>query len=241
MNANELGRVTSVLVQHVAGTQNNPLNQDVYILDGFFENQWNTELYSGILNNLETIINKTQETSPAYSGIAKLQKAYAYSIITDLWGDVPYSQAAQGLKFEKPGFDKQEDIYQGNTALGITGLIDLAKSGLADLNKTSQTTPGADDLAYGGDISKWKRMGNTLLLKLGIQLTNVNPTLAKSTIEGVIAAGNYINANNLDFEVAFVNKTGNENPIYVFNNVQRPSDMMLSNRFLNFMVNLNDT
>jgi hypothetical protein len=241
MNANELGRVTSILVQHVAGTQNNPLNQDVYILEGFYENQWNTELFNGILNDLEIIIDKTEQTSPAYSGIAKLQKAYAFSVITDLWGDVPYSQAAQGLEFEKPRFDKQEDIYQGNPALGITGLIDLAKQGLADLNKTSVTVPTTDDLVYGGDLAKWKRMGNTLLLKLAIQLTNVNPTLAKSTIDAVITGNNYINANNLDFEVPFGKEIGNQNPIYVFNNVQRTSDMVLSTRFLNLMVSMNDT
>jgi hypothetical protein len=241
LNANELGRVTSVLVQHTAGTANNPQNQDVYILEGFYENQWNTEIFSGIVSDLEILINKTETTSPAYSGIAKLQKAYAFSVLTDLWGDVPYSQAGQGLKYEKPRFDKQEDIYQGNAGLGITGLIDLTKNGLADLNKPSLLTPTTDDLVYGGDLAKWKRMGNTLLLKLAIQLSNVNPGLAKSTIEGVIAGNNYINSNALDFELPFVNKIGNENPIYSFNNVQRPSDMMLSNRFLNLMFSLNDT
>jgi len=73
--------------------------------------------------------------SPVYAGVAKLQMAYAYSMLTDLWGDIPYSQGGQGLKYPSPRFDKVQDIYLGNASLGITGLLDLVKSGMADLDK----------------------------------------------------------------------------------------------------------
>ena len=168
--------------------------------------------------------------------------AYLFSVATDLWGEVPYSQAAQGLKFVNPRFDKQEDIYQGNAALGITSLFDLVKSGLADLLKTPNAfKPGADDIVYKGDLTKWARMGNTLLLKFAIQISNKNPALATSTIASVIAGNNYINSNTLDFEVPFGASVGNQNPIYTFNNVNRTGDQMLSTRLLNLERNLNDT
>jgi len=241
-NANDLGRATSALVQHIAGVANQTAAYDVYSLDGSFDNQWNGEIYGNTLNNLQILIDQNAATSPAYSGIAKIEMAYVYSMATDIWGEVPYSQAAQGLKYPTPRFDKQEDIYQGNTALGITSLFDLVKSGLADLAKTpSLLVPGNDDIVYKGDLTKWARVGNTLLLKFAIQISNKNPALATSTIASVITGNNYINSNANDFEVVFGSSTSNQNPIYNFNNVNRTGDQMLSTRLLNLSKSIGDT
>ena len=241
-NANDLNRAASVLIQHTAGVANQVQQYDIFNLDGNFDNQWNFEIYNGALNNLQIIIDQNAATSPAYSGVAKLEMAYVFSMATDLWGDIPYSQAAHGLLYEQPRFDKQEDIYQGDSTLGIVGLLDLVKDGLNDLTKPSVFVPTAtSDIVYRGDLTKWKRMGNTLLLKLAIQISNKNPVLAKSTIQNVITGNNYINANNLDFEVPFGASVGNHNPIYDFNNVNRTGDQMLSARLYALSKSLNDT
>jgi hypothetical protein len=240
-NSNELGRATSVLVQYNAGAANQVLQEDRFDLDNLLDNQWSGEIYGNSLNDLQLLIDKNQATNPAYAGVAKLEKAYIISLATDLWGDVPYSQAGQGLVFTQPRFDRQEDIYQGNTSLGIQSLFDLVKEGMADLDKTSVLRPGNDDLIYKGDVTKWKRAGNTLLLKFAMQISKKNPALAKSTIESVLTGNTYINANNLDFEVPFGTGQGNQNPHYSFNNVNRPGDLMLSSRFLTLSRSLNDT
>jgi hypothetical protein len=241
-NGNDLNRAASVLVQHTAGVGNQVAAYDIYNLDGAFDNQWNLEIYNGAINNMQILIDQYASTSPAYSGIAKLQMAYVFSMATDLWGAVPYSQAGKGLLIETPRFDKQEDIYQGNTALGITSLFDLVKDGLNDLNKTSILVPTTtSDIVYKGDLSKWKRMGNTLLLKFANQISNRNPVLAKATIDAVITGNNYINSSTVDFEVPFASAVGNRNPIFDFNNNLRPADMMLSSRLLNLSRSLNDS
>ncbi|HVG15501.1 MAG TPA: SusD/RagB family nutrient-binding outer membrane lipoprotein [Chitinophagaceae bacterium] len=243
-NANALNTVASLLVQYNAGTANQAANNyDIFDIDNQLDNQWSFEIYggSGTLNNLQILIEENAVTNPAYAGIAKLQKAYAISLATDLWGDVPYTQAGQGLKFPQPRFEKQEDIYQGNATLGIQSLFDLVKEGIADLDKPSVLKPGTDDMAYKGDLAKWKRAGNTMLLKFAMQISNKNPALSKSTIESVLAGGNFINSNSLDLEVPFGATQGNQNPIYAFNFVNRTTDMMLSTRFLNLMKGLNDT
>ncbi|HVG41339.1 MAG TPA: SusD/RagB family nutrient-binding outer membrane lipoprotein [Chitinophagaceae bacterium] len=243
-NANALSQVTSLLIQHNAGSLNQAANNyDIFDIDNQLDNQWNSEIYggAGTLNNLQILIEQNATTNPAYAGIAKLEKAYIISIATDLWGDVPYSQAGQGLRFPQPRFDKQEDIYQGNATLGIQSLFDLVKEGIADLDKPSIFKPGADDLVYKGDLAKWKSVGNTLLLKFALQISNRNPALAKSTIESVLAGNNYINTNTLDFEVPFGTTQGNQNPHYSFNNVNRTNDLMLSSRFLALSKSLNDT
>jgi hypothetical protein len=240
-NQNDLNRASSALIQHIAGVANQTQQYDIYNLAGNFDNQWNNELYDGAIVNCRQLIAQDSATSPAYSGIAKLELAYAFSLCSDIWGDVPYSQAGFGTKFLTPRFDKQADIYQGNAALGITSLFDLVNSGLADLAKPSALKPGKDDLVYGGNLANWTKMGNTLLLKFAIQLTNINPTLATSTISAVVAGNNYINANNLDFAVPFGASVGNQNPLYTFNYLNRPGDQMLSQRLLNLMTSLNDT
>ncbi|HXB95630.1 MAG TPA: SusD/RagB family nutrient-binding outer membrane lipoprotein [Puia sp.] len=240
-NSNDLDRATSAIMQQIAGVANQTQGYDVYNFSGAFDNQWNGELYGGSINNCVAMINLDSATSPAYSGIAKLEMAYAFSILTDIWGDVPYSQAGQGDKFTYPRFDKVQDIYQGNASLGIRSLFDLVNSGLADLAKTSALKPKTDDIVYGGDLTKWTRMGNTLLLKFAIMLTNVNPTMAKSVITSVLSGNNYINSNTLDFEVPFGTSTSNQNPIYNFNYINRPGDQMLSSRFQAIMQGFNDT
>lgn len=243
-NANDLNRAASVLVQHTAGVANQVQQYDIFNLDNNFDNQWSFEIYDGVLINAQILIDQYSQTSPAYSGIAKLIKAYEFSLTTNVWGDVPYSQAVQGVSpYPSPRFDKQEDIYQGNSTLGITSLIDLVKDGVTDLGKPSVLVPTTTaDLVYKGDLTKWKRMANSLLLKFAIQMSNTNPALAKSTIEYVLAnSAGYINSNTLDFEVPFGSSVGNRNPIYDFNNNLRTGDMMLSSRLLALSRSLNDT
>ncbi|MFC6224166.1 SusD/RagB family nutrient-binding outer membrane lipoprotein [Hymenobacter artigasi] len=240
---NDYGRATALLTQQYAGIANQPAAYDVYILRGSFDNQWNTELYGGTLINSQTLIDlAATKNSPAYSGIAKLLKAYNFSVATDLYGDVPYSQALQGNANLHPRYDKQEDIYKGNSALGITGLIDLVKDGLADLEKTSSAKPGvSDDPAYGksaDNIAQWKKMGNMLLLKFANTISNREPALATTLINA--ASAKAFAANTDDFEVPFGSSVGNQNPLYLYNFVTRQDDQMLSQTILDKMNANND-
>lgn len=239
-NSNDLGRVSSLLVQYLAGVANQPATYDVYNIRGSFDNQWNGELYGGALVNCKQLIDiATQKSSPAYSGIGKLLQAYNFALTTDLYGDVPYSQALQGLSNLKPRFDKQEDIYKGNSAKNIQSLFDLVKDGLADLDKTSALRPSAaDDPVYGGDLTKWKQMGNTLLLKLANTVSKREPALAATIINQAAAGAITSNAN--DFQVPFGGAIGNRSPLYQYNFDTRPDDQMLSQTLLDSMAVRND-
>ena len=243
MATNDLGRATSLLTQQYAGIGNQPAAYDVYILRGSFDNQWNGELYGGTLINSQKLIDlAATKGSPAYGGIAKLLKAYSFAVTTDLYGDIPYSQALQGNANLHPRYDKQEDIYKGNTGLGIQGLIALVQEGLADLDKPSASKPGsADDPVYGktaNNIAQWRKMGNTLLLKLANTISTKEPALAAGIINQ--AASKAFTANTDDFEVAFGSSVGNQNPLYLYNFVTRQDDQMLSQTILNAMNLRND-
>ncbi|WBA40236.1 SusD/RagB family nutrient-binding outer membrane lipoprotein [Hymenobacter canadensis] len=248
-NGNEINRITSLLVQHVAGTANQAAGQDVYNIRGGLDNQWQGELYPGALQNAQELIEAAnRSSSPAYAGIGKLLKAYNFAVTTDLWGDIPYSQALGGLARLQPRFDRQEDIYKG--ADGIQSLDELVKEGIADLSQTTNVLlPSVtDDPIYRGDLSKWRRLGNTLRLKFANTISRREPALARTIINEVIASNNFISRNEDDFQVPFGGSVGNRNPIYDFNGVnvvgstpgQRPFDITLSQRLLDSMRLKND-
>ena len=245
-NANELNRFASVIMQQLAGAGGSPANYDVYITNSAdFGNQWRFEIYDGALVNYQQIINMTGTTSRAYAGIAKIMKAYTFSMATDTWGDIPYSQALQGDVFPQPRLDKQEDIYKGNQALGIQSLFDLVREGLADLNSNSGNPtgarPGNDDIIYKGNLANWRAAGNTMLLKFAMQISRKEPELAKSVINEVITSGQYIKSNAQDLNVAFGGAVGSRDPRYEYTQVTLFRDeLILSTRYLNLLQSLND-
>jgi len=235
-NGNELNRFASTIMQMHAGAGNSPQNYDIYITTSAdFGNQWLGELYEGSLTEYQRLIETADGVgAKAYTGIAKIMKAYTFSLATDVWGDVPYSQALQGTTFINPRLDAQKDIYEGNSTLGIQSLFDLVKEGMADLDLPTTLTPGTDDVIYGGTIANWKRAGNTLMLKFATQISRVDPAFAKTQIDAVIAAGNnVISTNAQTMGVKFGSATGSQSPIYVYNYVSSfRTDLIVSTRYL---------
>ena len=148
--------------------------------------------YSQALKDIEAIITKAaEEERLAYSGIAKLQKAYIYSILVDLWGDVPYSEA---FASNNPSYDKGEEIYPQ--------LFDLIDEGLAELNQPGSIFSDAD-MIYRGDKDKWIKMGNSLKLKMYLQTRLVDEAASAAGINSLINSGNYITSNQDDFQFQF--------------------------------------
>ena len=146
-------------------------------------NQYFIDLYSGALKNLkemEYIAGKTPEYVKM-QGVGKIWSSYLYQRMTDLYGDVPYTEACAGYHsgIYKPVYDKQEDIYNSLIANVQEGMELLDKEGL----------PIEGDLFFDGDIAKWKKFGNSILLHLGMRLSKVNPSLAKTVASKAIAGG----------------------------------------------------
>ena len=251
-NGNEVGKAAGLLMQYNAGIIGNSASYDTWIL-GSFDNAWSNEIYSNTINNLGILIQKSQSRSRAYTGISKLQLAYSFSMITDIWGDVPYSEAGQGLdeagfpKFPQPRFDEQKDIYSGNASKGIKSLFDLVREGLADIAANGPARPGidpgVDDVVYGGDLARWTRFGNSLLLKFALQVSNRIPDTTTKVIKDIIDNNKpFITAldGSQDFNVSFT--INNPNPYYLQDiGGSIPNTQMLSNRFLALERSLNDS
>jgi Starch-binding associating with outer membrane len=240
-NANELNRFYSTVSDYLYGAAGGPAAYDTYVLTGGdFGNQWTGELWNGALIQYDRMIKKGEaEGSYAYVGIAKIMQAYTWSLVTDTWGDIPYSQALKGDEnVTRPELDSQEDIYKGNPSKGVKSLFDLTREGIADLDKPSLLTPGVDDVVYGGNIANWKRAGYTLMLRMAMTISAKEPALAASIVNEVLAAGNYITANSQNLAVKFGGSVGSQSPIYSYMFVTTfQNDMTVSTRYVTLLEN----
>ncbi|MFD2572736.1 SusD/RagB family nutrient-binding outer membrane lipoprotein [Spirosoma soli] len=133
-------------------------------------------IWSGFYTNLTdiqdiyTIADRLKENN--YKAIALVYKSWAYSILTDLYGDVPYSQATKALQGTvKPGFDRQKDIY-----IQILKDLETANSLFDDtkaLTYAGDMLYNANALSGGKNagITKWKKFANSLRLRLLLRIS----------------------------------------------------------------------
>ncbi len=182
--------VTALWAQHYAESQYS--TEDSYnISDSKIQGIWNG-FYSGPLEDLHLIVQQGEEQDkPNFVAVAKIFQAWTMSIVTDLWGDVPYSEALRGREdggTTTPIFDTQQSIYD---AL----LADLAAApGMMD---PSGSVIEAGDLIYGGDLDHWAQFANSLRMRLAMHLSEVDANKAKQEFAAAYAAGGFTsNADN---------------------------------------------
>ncbi len=205
---------------HQMTTREDPDQHGLQPGDFYLAKGWNA-LYSksdrndktdgSVLNNLDIMIAKASDaTKPSntYLGIAKVLKAYAFSQLVDVFGDVPFSEFnrfSKGIK--TPKFDKGADIYPQ--------LIKLLDEAVVDLNKTDGNTevPGADDLIYKGSNKNWIKAANTIKLKLLTQTRKVQDV--KAQVQALLASPTtLINATSESFMLPYgsLGATNDRNP-----------------------------
>jgi len=125
-----------------------------------------TTMYAGCLLDYQYIRNKTAATNNwTYYAIATLMQAYSFQTMADLYDQVPFSEALQGVKYVQPHYESGEIIYDS-----LLVRIDDAMS--KDFTTSSNQTPGGNDLIFGGDMSLWQKFANTLKLKMYLRYVN---------------------------------------------------------------------
>ncbi|MEN9918264.1 MAG: hypothetical protein RL662_700 [Bacteroidota bacterium] len=128
--------------------------------------------------NAETIsLIEKGDKNPIKMACAKIWNVYMFHGITDSYGDIPYSEA---FKSNKAKFDTQQSIY--------TDMLQTLAASVETLKKEKETgyvSFGTADVIYQGNVDKWIRFANSLTLRLGLRLSNVDPALGKSYVEKV--------------------------------------------------------
>lgn len=137
--------------------------------------------YYGILRQVEEFQRKAVEGDfDFHKGVALVMKAYTFGMITDLWGDAPYSQALQGESGNAsftPAFDPQRDIY-----MGILADLEEANTLLSKPQAAYRNINKVQDILFEGDVTRWRKFANSLALRYYMRLSLKEAGIAEDGI-----------------------------------------------------------
>ncbi|GAB3554538.1 SusD/RagB family nutrient-binding outer membrane lipoprotein [Spirosoma fluminis] len=183
-----------------------------------YNNNWKG-FYNDGLVNFQRIITLSaaggKYPNPNYEGIGLVMRTWVYSLLTDVYGAVPYGEAIKGTAdapIYTPAYDTMDKVYAGM-------LADL-KTANEKLSVTGPAVSG--DILYGGDILKWKKFANSLRIRLANRQAAKKPAESKAILAEILAdAATYpiftSNADNATLKHTATRPSNNEwNEVMVF-------------------------
>ncbi len=205
---------------------------------GIPDTYW-SEFYRDVLRDLKEV--KDIIAAAGYTGgladqaanqvaICEILEVYTYTLLTETFGNVPYTEALLGLENTLPKYDDAATIYAD-----LFTRLDAALNSFVD----GASSFGSADLLFGGDIAKWKTLGNSLKLRMGMRMADVPSFNSKSVVEAAVTAGVY----EANLEGAFFGYIGTDphvNTIYSGFVIDNRSDYVPSNTLIDKMNALND-
>lgn len=200
--------LTALWVQHYA--EHLYTIEDVFtVSDDAISGHW-SNFYVGPQQDFQEVIEKSQEAErPNMIAMGTIMQQWTYHVMTDLWGDIGYSEALQGRDPEAgnlPKLDSQAGVYEGV----LTGLASAATA----LDPAGYT-PDDADLIYDGDVDQWRKLANSLRLRIAMRLSEVDPSNASTEFAAALAAGVFeSNADNAT--LTYVDDEVNVHPLYAY-------------------------
>ena len=228
----------SPTVQYEVGIVQQIVSPNSGVLTGANFNQDNRDntqatwqrYYRSVIRNTYDVIATTKDPSRTnLVNMAKILQSYAFLVLTDTYGDIPYTEAGKGYTDQKvyPKYDKQQAVYAG-----IIKDISDAVAAL-DASKTRETA----DVLFGGDVAKWKKFGNSLLLRIGMRLSKVDATQAQSLVSKALAGG--VITTNAD-NVLILHDANYLNSIGQLLNATEANNFYLAAPFVDYLKKTND-
>ncbi len=193
-------------------TQNNASNQykDIdafYYTPADFAATWQ-EMYAGGLNDLQYVRREAARTKNwNFYLMATTMQVYGFHVFTDVFGDIPFSQALKGDQgISEPAYESSESIYDS-----LITRLDLALS--KDFQASTNTQAGGADFVFGGDVEKWIQFANTLKLKIYLRYAEKNPSKAQAGIQALYSAGTPFLSEDAALDV-FADAAAQSNPFH---------------------------
>lgn len=161
--------------------------------------------------------------------IIEIMNVFVYQRLVDIFGMVPYTDALD-IGNVYPSYDDGAFIYDA-----ILVRLDAALNGL----DASTGSFGGADLIYGGDVTAWKMFANSLKVKIGINLSDVNSAKAQATIEAAVTSGVFTSAAD-EALFPYLSASPNFNRIYAELVATGRNDFVATNTMIDMMVGVND-
>lgn len=220
------------IVQQIISPNSGVLTGANYNQDnrGATEDLWQS-YYRNVIRNTRDIISRTEEV-PERSNLmnmARILQAYAFMVLTDTYGDIPYTEGGNGYVDQVffPVYEAQEAIYPK-----IIQELKDASAGLSASGKIESA-----DILYGGNVDKWKKFANSILLRAGMRLSRVNPSQAQQIAGDAFSAG-VITSNS---DNAVMRHDNNYlNPLGNTLNSTEAANFYMTEPFVNYLKSTND-
>ncbi|HEX8334439.1 MAG TPA: SusD/RagB family nutrient-binding outer membrane lipoprotein [Segetibacter sp.] len=225
-NAEEAWKNGNLLAQHTSNIEFFPIDR--------YDLGTNTELWNAtyrLLNDVNSI-QTSPSSNDAYKGVALVLKSHLASVLTDLWGDVPYSQAIKGSDggIFSPVYDKQQDIY-----MSPNGILDNLDKAIALLSTTKDVISG--DILYKGDLSKWVRFAGSLKVRYLVRVSKKESVSA--ALQALVTKDNFFKSNNDNAVIPFLMSAPNQ--WFLINEREgRYADVRMSKTSESIFTGLND-
>lgn len=165
--------------------------------------------------------------------MARIVKAYIFHRLTDLYGDIPYSEAVCGIDY--PKYDTQEAIY--------ADLLKELNEAQAALDGAAPAELGSKDIYFNSDLTKWRKFANSLMLRIAMRMSKVNPAEAEKWVKVAVNNGIIDNAADnaiLQHTEGDVNNDSSEPYAKVYVGVGDQGKWFLSEFFVDLLKNTND-
>ncbi|APQ17940.1 SusD/RagB family nutrient-binding outer membrane lipoprotein [Maribacter hydrothermalis] len=188
--------------------------------------------YSSMLTDINAMNALADEANfKRHIGMGQVMQAFTIVTLVDFYGDVPYSDAIQGIENLNPSQDGGASIYAA-----ALELLDAAK---VNFTTTDNAADPDNDYYYSGDWDKWTKLANSLKLKIYAQSRLVDAG-ATGAFNAIITSGNYITSVDEDFQFTWGTNVVNpdsRHPNYIDNYTPQGSEDYMSNWLMNYMDN----
>lgn len=173
---------TLLWIQHWAKIQYT--EPDCYnVTNDDFTTTWDTG-YATVIADLEAIL-ESDLSNDNYKAVATIWRSWTYLLLTNLYGDIPYSEYGKSVT---PAYDSQETV--------LKGLLSELETAYSQLSESGDAIEG--DLIYDNDIAKWKKLAQSLRLRIALEIADRDESTAKQIISSLWSSKSSLISSNDD-------------------------------------------
>lgn len=212
-------------------------NYNLYAYSDAYSGAYWDGVYSGnrgAVRDVTTVFDlwKDAEGYELDYNMSRVMRVYVMHRMTDLYGDVPYSEAGRPNEFSYPKYDTQESIY-----MDMLNELDQAQANLS--GGTAQM--GNQDVYFQGNAASWKKFANSLMLRLAMRLSKVDPATAQTWVQKAVSNGLITsNAENVKLEHPGGVTTDDSAEPYAKIFAHEDKEFFLSEGFVNLLASTED-
>lgn len=223
VGGNDITRTESMWVQQLDGIARQSQAEAIYTLRaGDVNNLWNTTYAGSMMDAKQLYDLSIEKNSPNFGGVSRVLMAVALGQATDVWGDIPYSEALQADVTTTPVFDSQQSVYAA-----IQALLD---EGIQKLQEDANDFALSGDYIYGANLDQWVKAAYALKARYALHLSNVEN---EAYTKALTYLGNAFTSLDDNMKVDFFSGSTSSNPFYQFM-VDR-GDVRMGTFFINYL------